>query len=240
MMKNNRFQKLRISIFGMVLLSLMLGACDRAVVPPIDTDTTPTLQVTEQVPATPSPSPSPKSIDEVYSQNGLVELIQLDPTFVIDLKNATTDNITGIVQYEHALCLVHIDIAEALMKAQALAMADGYRIKIWDAYRPISVQAAMNASLPDDQKHFVPPPSNTSQHCRGIAVDITLVDENGVELDMPTGYCEFTEATYPDYTGATALQTQNREYLKSLMKEAGFNVLWLEWWHYYLPGYQKY
>ena len=98
----------------------------------------------------------------------------------------------------------------------------------------------MNQSLPHDKKHFVPPPSSTSQHCRGIAVDITLVDENGVELDMPTDYCEFTNATYANYSGATTIQIQNREYLKSIMAKAGFRVLNLEWWHYYLPSYKNY
>lgn len=186
------------------------------------------------------PQEEPIPIDQVYSYKGLVELKKVDPTFVTDIKNATTDNITGVVQYEYDLALVNIDMVEPLMKAQQLAMADGYRIKIWDAYRPISVQKAMNDILPADKKKFVPAPSNTSQHCRGIAVDVTLVDENGEELDMPTGYCEFSEATYPNYNGATETQTKNREYLKRIMSEVGLKVLSNEWWHYYLPTYQKY
>ena len=182
----------------------------------------------------------PVPLDEVFSYKGLIELKKVDPTFITDIKNATTDNITGVVQYEYDLALVHIDMAEPLMKAQQLAMADGYRIKIWDAYRPISVQKAMNDILPADKKKFVPAPSNNSQHCRGIAVDVTLVDENGEELDMPTEYCEFSEATYPNYKGATKIQTKNREYLKKIMSEVGLKVLSNEWWHYYLPTYKKY
>lgn len=184
--------------------------------------------------------PAIKSFDEVFSYNGLIELKEVDPSFVLDIKNATTDNITGKVQYDQNLCLINIDAAKALVRAQELAMADGYRLKIWDAYRPRSVQAAMNASLPADKKHFVPAPSSTSQHCRGIAIDVTLVDANGIELEMPTDYCEFGEATYPNYTGATKTQTKNREYLKSIMKQAGFKVLSVEWWHYYLPTYKNY
>lgn len=181
-----------------------------------------------------------KTFDEVYQYAGLIELKQVNSDFVIDLKNATTNNITGRVQYEYDLCLINIDTAKALIKAQELAAADGYTLKIWDAYRPLSVQAAMNKSLPADKKHFVPAPSNSSQHARGIAIDVTLVDKNGNELDMPTNYCEFNEATYPNYTGATKIQTQNREYLKSIMFKAGFKVLSVEWWHYYLPTYQNY
>ncbi len=229
----NIFHKLVIYILGLTILVTTLSACSSSTPSNADPSPTPVTQFVEQ--------PSlPKSLDEVYAYAGLIELKQVDPSFVIDLKNATADNITGMVQYEHDLCLINIDAAKALMIAQKLAMADGYRIKIWDAYRPESVQVAMNASLPDDKKHFVPAPSNSSQHSRGIAVDITLVNENGDELDMPTDYCEFTEATYPNYKGATETQTKNREYLKSIMAKAGFKVLSVEWWHYYLPSYMNY
>lgn len=193
-----------------------------------------------QEPVKESTIQEPVPLEEAFSYKGLVELTKIDPTFLTDIKNASTDNITGVVQYEYDLALVNVDMVEPLMKAQKLAMADGYRIKILDAYRPISVQKAMNDILPADKKKFVPAPSNTSQHCRGIAVDVTLVDENGEELDMPTGYCEFSEASYPNYNGATETQTKNREYLKKIMSEAGLKVLSNEWWHYYLPTYQKY
>lgn len=233
-MINNSLRRM-VYILGLTLLVATLSARNTSIqsnAGPIPIPT-PTAQSVEQ-------PPLPKSLDEVYAYAGLIELKQVDPSFVIDLKNATADNITGKVQYEHDLCLINIDAAKALMEAQKLAMEDGYRIKICDAYRPLSVQTAMNASLPDDKKHFVPAPSRNSQHCRGIAVDITLVDENGDELDMPTDYCEFTEATYPNYEGATETQTKNREYLKSIMAKAGFKVLSTEWWHYYLPAYNNY
>lgn len=230
---NNNSHKMAMYILGLMLFVTTFSACNSSNQSNADLSPTPAVQSVEQ-------PPLPKSFDEVYAYAGLIELKQVDPSFVINLKNATTDNITGMVQYEHDLCLINIDAAKALMEAQKLAMADGYKIKIWDAYRPESVQAAMNASLPDDKKHFVPAPSHSSQHSRGIAVDITLVDENGDELDMPTDYCEFTEATYPNYEGATETQTKNREYLKSIMTKAGFKVLSNEWWHYYLPSYKNY
>ncbi|MHB1462525.1 MAG: M15 family metallopeptidase [Armatimonadota bacterium] len=230
---NKSFHRLVMYILGSTYLVITLSACNPSNQSNPDPGPAPAAKSARQ------PSVA-KSLDEVYVYSGLIELKQVDPSFVIDLKNATADNITGMVQYEHDLCLINIDAAKRLMKAQKLAMADGYRIKIWDAYRPLSVQAAMNASLPDDKKHFVPAPSNSSQHCRGIAVDITLVDENGDEIDMPTDYYEFTKATYPNYKGATEMQTKNREYLKSIMAKAGFKVLSVEWWHYYLPSYKNY
>lgn len=226
-------KRILLYILCLTLLTTIFSACNSS----NQSNTEPNSQTPPQFTEQP---PVPKSFDEVYAYAGLIELKQVDLSFVMDIKNATADNITGMVQYEHDLGLINIDAAKALMEAQKLAMADGYRIKIWDAYRPLSVQAAMNASLPDDKKHFVPAPSNSSQHCRGIAVDITLVDENGDELDMPTEYCEFTEATYPNYEGATETQTKNREYLKSTMAKAGFKVLSTEWWHYYLPSYMNY
>jgi len=264
-MINGKFYKPVLYMIGLTILVTSISACNLSdqsgtvsiTVPSAQSVnqsgavsiTVPSTQSENQSDATPvtvSPaqsvvqSPSSEFFDGVYAYAGLIELKQADPSFIIDLKNATSDNITGRIQYEYDFCLIHVDAAKLLIKAQKLAMADGYRIKVWDAYRPQSVQTAMNACLPDDQKKFVPALSDYSQHCRGIAVDITLVDENGVELDMPTGYCDFTDAAYSDYDGATETQTQNREYLKRIMAKAGFKVLSKEWWHYYLPSYKEY
>ncbi len=248
-MYNNGFYKTGLVILGLTVLATSFSACDPNL--PGSEITVPATQSAEPVPpetqsaepvtpATQSAEPASKSLDEIYAYAGLIELKQADSSFVMDLKNATSDNITGMIQYEYDLGLLHIDAAKKLLQAQMLAMADGYRIKIWDAYRPQSVQTEMNACLPDDKKMFVPALSDYSQHCRGIAVDITLVDENGAELDMPTDYCEFTEAAHADYQGATETQIKNREYLKSIMAKAGFKVLSKEWWHFYLPSYKKY
>lgn len=182
----------------------------------------------------------PISTDSLVAVMGLVDLEELNAGFVVNLANATTNNVTGEVQYESNTALLLRSTAEALMKAQAIFMEDGYRIMLWDAYRPKSVQASMNLSLPSELKYLIPYPGSTSQHCRGVAVDITLVDENGVELDMPTDFCEFNDATAAYSTAVTPEQEANRDYLREVMTSVGFSVLNMEWWHYYMPNHYSY
>ena len=68
-----------------------------------------------------------------------MELTAIDDSFVIDQRYATADNFTGVQQYDRELCLVHADIVDRLIAANELAKQHGLRLKIWDAYRPISV-----------------------------------------------------------------------------------------------------
>ena len=78
---------------------------------------------------------------DIYSQGDLIKLLDLDQDFIIDLKYATTDNFTGEKIYNSAECYVNQHTAEILIKARDIFKKDGYRLKIWDAYRPISAQA---------------------------------------------------------------------------------------------------
>jgi D-alanyl-D-alanine dipeptidase len=161
---------------------------------------------------------------------GLVRLADLDDSFVIDLKYATADNFTGKIIYSKAVCLINKNTAKKLIAANNEFKKLGYRIKIFDAYRPYSAQKVLWDSASD--KSYLANPKKGSVHNRGAAVDITLVDGKDRELDMPSAYDEFTKRARLDYTDCPKQQIENRELLGSIMKKHGFRRIKSEWWHF--------
>jgi len=165
----------------------------------------------------------------------LVELTSLDENFVIDQRYATKNNFTGKIHYDTVLCLIHKDVARRLLAAQRLARSMGLRIKVFDAYRPVSVQQSLYDATPKELRIYVAKPSANSLHPKGLAVDITLVDSTGRELDMPSKFDDFSVKAHIDYEGATDRQKSNRALLIDIMERSGFRVNKTEWWHYYVP-----
>ncbi len=136
---------------------------------------------------------------EVFEYKGLVEVRSLGSSIEVELIYATTENFTGQVLYNIQACLLRRSTAEKLAKANAEFAQDGYRLKVWDAYRPRSAQEIMWNVESNDI--YVADPAVGSNHTRGASVDVTLVDELGNELPMPTGFDDFTEKAsryYPD------------------------------------------
>ncbi len=103
-------------------------------------------------------------------------------------------------------------------------------LKVWDCYRPLAVQRVLWAILPDER--YVANPATGSHHNRASAVDLTLVDSKGKELQMPTGFDDFSPRAGHDYQDLPVQAIRNRELLKGLMEKAGFIPLPEEWWHY--------
>lgn len=184
--------------------------------------------------------PQPLHHPSPYYYKDLVELKSLDESFIIDQRYATKDNFTGSIHYDTVLCLIHKDIASRLLKAQRLAKSKGLRIKVFDAYRPVSVQQSLYDSTPKELKMYVAKPSSSSLHPKGLAVDITLVDSNGKELDMPSEFDDFSIKAHIDYDGATERQKANRALLIDIMQKSGFKVNKTEWWHYYVAESASY
>lgn len=184
-----------------------------------------------------SPISLPPDIEAPYFEyKNMVELIRLDPSLEIDLKYASNKNFTGKTHYPYSLCLMNKNAAKKLALANEYFGSKGMHIKIWDAYRPESVQWSLFNSVPANQKQYAPAPSKYSQHCKGIAADITLVDSNGTEIPMPTGFDDFTDKAHADYKNLTAEVKQNRDLLINGMRKFGFEVNNLEWWHFYIPN----
>lgn len=168
----------------------------------------------------------------------MVRIRDLVPEILADVKYATTDNFTHKVLYRSNELYARRAMALRLADVQRTLKAQGLQLKIFDAYRPLSVQRLMWSIVPDER--YVADPAKGSRHNRGAAVDLTICDATGKELDMGSGYDEFTERAHMNYRGCTDEQRRNRTLLLTVMKEAGFSVLDTEWWHYDLDGWQRF
>ena len=169
----------------------------------------------------------------------LVPMDTVKPAALPEVRYATRYNFTGAQLYPFARLWLHRDTARALSRAQARLSGRGLGLKIFDAYRPLSVQQRM-WNLIRDERYVSNPAKNRGRHTRGTAVDVTLVDKSGAELDLPTGFDDFTDRAHADYAGASALEKRNRALLAEAMSEAGFIPYPFEWWHFDLKGWEKY
>lgn len=168
----------------------------------------------------------------------LVDIALAFPQSAIDLKYSTADNLTGQPIYRDARCLLHDDAAKALAKSIDIAKVAGYSLLILDAYRPPAAQAILWQACPNQD--YVAPLTRGSNHSRGTAVDVTLIDEQGEIVDMGTGFDEMSEHSHP-YHPAVPLQAQrNRLMLNAIMLGGGFTGIATEWWHFELPGSESY
>lgn len=162
---------------------------------------------------------------------GLVRVQDIDPSIVLDLRYATENNFTKKKVYPVAVCVLRKETAQKLAAANQEFIKDGYRIKVWDAYRPPSVQKIFWGLVPDD-RYVANPYKGGSRHNRGGAVDVTLIDDKGNELDMPTGFDDFSKRANPQNPFMTAEQKMNVNYLKRVMVKHGFDPYEPEWWHF--------
>lgn len=163
----------------------------------------------------------------------LIDVTTLLPEAVIDMKYATADNLTGHVVYCENRCLLHPDAAKALVRCFEVARLAGFTLKIFDAYRPKQAQKVFWAVLPNAD--YVADISIGSHHSRGVAVDLTLLDEQGNELDMGAGFDEMNERSHSFYPHLPAENQRNRLLLNAVMAAGGFIGMPTEWWHFELP-----
>lgn len=171
-------------------------------------------------------------------QIDLVDISKLDSTIIIDLKYATADNFMKDTPYTANICLLRKDVALRLLEVQRDLRKMGLGLKIWDGYRPLSVQKKMWEKVHDHR--YVADPAKGSNHNRGAAVDVTLVDKFGNELEMPTGFDDFSEKAGSDYPEVSAEAKKNRELLKKVMMKHGFMPIKSEWWHFNDKDIKKY
>jgi D-alanyl-D-alanine dipeptidase len=176
-----------------------------------------------------------------FRKPDLVELVKLDSTIKLDVRYATTENFLGRPVYKEARAFLQRPAAEALMRANRKLREKGYGLLVFDGYRPWSVTKLFWDSTPQDKKRFVADPSQGSRHNRGCAVDLTLYDlRSGREVNMPSGYDEFTDRAYPNYSGGTEEQRRMREMLREAMESEGFTIYEFEWWHFDYKDWKQY
>lgn len=166
----------------------------------------------------------------------LAEVGREAPTAVLALRYATTDNFTGGVLpgYDAPVALLRREAVQALAQVAKRVEAQGYRLKIWDAYRPVRATLAMvrwterqgRTDLLDDG--YI---ARRSRHNQGVAVDLTLVRaDDGTELDMGTSFDEFSARAHT--ANAVGVVAANRRILVDAMASAGFTNYTNEWWHF--------
>lgn len=170
-------------------------------------------------------------------QGELVELRKVIPDIILDIRYATPDNFTGQVLYQSARCFLVKDAAYALVRVQHDLKKHGYRLKVYDGYRPLSVQKKMWAILPNPE--YVADPATGSRHNRGYAVDLTILDLDGNPVEMPTDYDDFSPKAHRDYQDLPAAAIVHRNLLEEVMVRHGFIPLPSEWWHFDYHGYEN-
>ncbi|MEK9970074.1 MAG: D-alanyl-D-alanine dipeptidase [Ferrovibrio sp.] len=170
-----------------------------------------------------------------------MSLVEIKPPafpVLLDMRYATADNLTGAPIYTRAACYLNIEAAGLLQKSIKLAAQMGLRLKVFDAFRPTEAAWALWNHTPDPT--FLADPRKGSPHSRGAAVDVTLVDPDGEELDMGTGFDAFTPLAFHGTLEITPEQQTNRAILLGIMTAAGWDFYRNEWWHYQLFQPRRY
>ncbi len=176
----------------------------------------------------------------------LVNIQELDPTLLVELKYSTTDNFMKMDVYgDLETCYLRKVPAQMLVKAHEILKTKHpeLRLLIYDGLRPRSIQWKLWNTLSDipesDRTNFVANPVSGSIHNFGAAVDLTLANKNGEPLDMGTGYDFFGDLAFPIYEDSllvagvlTSKQVNNRLLLRQVMVQAGFTTIKSEWWHF--------
>ena len=184
------------------------------------------------------------SIEETFVSAGLVDITTIDKTIQVDLVNSHADKNFFQKNFYSGLNKAYLrrNVAEKLSKAQSLLKSENpaYSLQVLDAARPRSVSQSMYETMKGTRfERYVANPSKGSMHNYGIAVDLTIVDQNGGKLDMgPSPFYKSHVEIYWQYFlkkagfGISSEQKSNRELLKRVMLKAGFYPLSHEWWHF--------
>lgn len=181
----------------------------------------------------------PTYIRAAGNDKKLVELKKYIPGLVLDIRYATDNNFTGQKVYEQAKAFARLPVAKALKNIQAELRSKGLGLKIYDAYRPYAITVKFYEIAKDTT--FVADPRKGSRHNRGCAIDLTLLYlKTGKELDMPTGYDDFTAKAAANYTGLSPQKLHTRSLLRAIMEKHGFAIYPSEWWHYDFKGWEKF
>ena len=194
-----------------------------------------------------------KDNDTTQDTYGFVLLSDYVPGIIQEIRYYSTYNFVGerIDGYEEPCALLTIEAARALKSVSNEMIVKGYRLKVFDAYRPASAVKHFILWAIEDQDirmkpYFYPDVekqelfslgyiAKESSHSRGSTVDLTLLDmKTGKELDMGSSFDMFSEISHPDYRGITEEQYDNRMFLQKAMINNGFQPLECEWWHFSL------
>ena len=188
-----------------------------------------------------------------YDKSDFVPVYTVIDDAMYDMRYYSSNNFTGnrINGYNTPIAYMTKEGANALLKAAIDLRKQGYRLLIWDTYRP---QKAVDNFVvwinnPNDNgdKDFYPDLKKSdlvkggyiatkSSHTRGSTVDLTIIKKDGSFVDMGGTFDLFSEISHPDYKKLTKVQKKNRKILHNAMIKAGFEGIDSEWWHYTLKN----
>jgi zinc D-Ala-D-Ala dipeptidase len=165
----------------------------------------------------------------------LVDVSGAVPDTVLDLRYATERNVTGHALYPPgARCLLLRPVVERLARAAARLRGLGFRLRLYDCYRPLSVQRELWRRFP--RPGWVADPRTGSHHNRGAAVDVGLATPEGGEVELPTPFDAFDARAAAGATeGVTPAARRHRDLLRAAMQAEGFRASRREWWHFDAP-----
>jgi D-alanyl-D-alanine dipeptidase len=187
---------------------------------------------------------SPPAIlcEDIATHPDFISLLRL-PDIDVDLRYATRDNFVGRAVYGGLDCAwLRREAATALLSAAAWLQQrqPGHRLRVLDALRPQRVQEALYAELADTPLAiYLAEPERGSIHSFGMAVDVTVLDPQGRELDMGAAFDEMDAISHPEFEAELLAQGRLRPehlaargWLRAAMRQAGFHGISTEWWHF--------
>lgn len=172
----------------------------------------------------PEPTPEPSDEDLVYVQD-------ICPDIAADLHYATTNNFTGVKIYDFKQPQLRYGTVKKLVIAEKALEEQGYCLKIWDAYRPVWAQFRLWEICPNST-YVANPYTGYSSHSRGNTIDVTLISLDGSEIEMPSGFDDFSSKADRDYSDVSDIAALHAQILEKAMTDAGFVGYSAEWWHY--------
>ena len=224
--------KMRLTIL-ILAFSFLVCACERketsmettvAAAVPAETRSSETLAPETTIqPEETQPEPNPEDF---------VRVLDYIPGMYQELRYATADNFTGQVIYDFTDAYLRYSTVKKLAAVNEDLAQLGLALKIWDGFRPVSAQFKLWEVCPDPT--FVANPTKGfSSHSRGNTVDVTLVAQDGTELEMPSAFDDFSGKANRDYSDTTKTAADHAELLEILMEKHGFDGYFDEWWHFY-------
>ena len=223
--------------FGWVLLIIccLLAGCGRPLpeqtyLPELPEDTVAQTEIPETEPPVTAPTEVAQMPEPAEDQ--LVRVTAYIPLVREELAYATGDNFTGEQIYNFSEAYLRYGTVKKLSGVCGELEKQGLGLLIWDAFRPLWAQQKLWDICPDPS--FVSHPVTGSRsHCRGSAVDVTLVDlKTGEKLEMPTDFDDFSSYADRDYSDCTEEASNNARLLEQIMSEYGFKPYSGEWWHF--------
>lgn len=209
----------------LLTILFLLSGCKKTAAPP--------AQSTEPAPssAVQETTAPPATVPTEPADDTLVRVKDYLPDVQQELMYATRENFTGEQIYSFYEAYLRYGTVKKLQEVSRELSQMGLYLKIWDGFRPVNAQFRLWEICPDPT-YVANPETGFSSHSRGNTVDLTLVDETGQELEMPTGFDDFSPLADRDYSDCTAVARENAQLLQDVMERNGFTGYFGEWWHF--------